>query len=172
MFGGAGIAFAGVAAGLVTYAATSGLPFGDSAHSSRANVRSPAQSGALPAVSDVPGAEQRLTLRGTLTIDGKPLQAQFLGARVINDGLLAACQLAIPPVNNGRYEIIVMSATESRGCGSPGAHVVLWTSVGDGIIYAREAFTWTSSAGALRICASRSPICATCAAFTACPKKA
>ena len=139
---------AAVAAGAVTYAATSGLPFGDSRRAPNASVASPAQTTSVPAVSDVPGADQRLTLHGNLTIDGKPLDAQFLGARVIDNGLLAACQFAIPLVKGGRYEIIVMADAESPGCGTPGAQVVLWTSVGDGIIYARETFTWPASARA------------------------
>ena len=142
------MAVAGLAAGAVTYAATVGLPFGDSSQPATPHVTSPAASNSLAAASDVPGAGQRLTLRGNLTLDGKPLDAQFLGARVINKGLLAACQLAIPPVATGHYEIIVMSEAESRGCGAPGAQVVLWTSVGNGIIYTRETFPWSEPSGA------------------------
>src|SRR5689334_20840808 len=60
------------------------------------------------------------TLEGTLTVDGAPLDAKFLGARVLRDGLSAACQDAIPSVTAGQYQIPVTSDALVRGCGAPG----------------------------------------------------
>ena len=87
----------------------------------------------------VPGADDRVTLRGTATVDGKPFDAQFMGAVVMRHGLVTACQQALPSVNGGRFEIPVLAATEAAGCGSPGTQIVLWTFVGDRTLYSTNA---------------------------------
>jgi hypothetical protein len=90
-----------------------------------------------------PFAAERLTLSGSLTVDGEPLDAEFLGVNVIHDGgLINACQTSIPAVRNGGYEIGVKAAAETMGCGAPGAQVVLWTSIGNGLIYSTESLPW------------------------------
>jgi alpha-beta hydrolase superfamily lysophospholipase len=75
----------------------------------------------------VPGARERLALRGRVTLDGAPFDARFLGAIVRKNGLVTPCQLSIPRVDHGRYEITVLADAESRGCGSPGSEVLVWT---------------------------------------------
>jgi len=90
-------------------------------------------------VNDVAGP---LTLEGVLTLDGQPLEAEFLGARVIRDGLVGACQLEIPRVTQGRYEIDVASDAQVRGCGASGAEVLLWTFVDDGYLFSTETAPW------------------------------
>lgn len=94
------------------------------------------------ASSTAPGADERATLRGTLTLDGAPLDAEFLGVRVVRDGLVAACQNDIPPVVEGSYEIPVASDAEVRGCGAPGAQLLLWTHVNDTFLFSRETVPW------------------------------
>ena len=85
---------------------------------------------------DVPGARRRVLLRGKLKLDGLPLDSRFLGAVVRGpDGLMTPCQLDIPQVIEGRYEITVMADAEAAGCGVPGSRVELWTFAGDGIIW-------------------------------------
>jgi hypothetical protein len=107
---------------------------------------SSAQKTAAPATSaaatDVPGAAGRATLLGALTLDGEPLEADFLGAVVIHDGLMNACQQALVAVRGGGYEIDVMADAEARGCGAPGGRIVLWANAGHGNIYSREGLAW------------------------------
>jgi hypothetical protein len=91
------------------------------------------------------GVDQRATLSGTLTLDGQPLEARFLGAHVMRDGLVTACQAAIPSVAAGQYEIPIMSDAEGRGCGVAGGRIVLWTNVGDQYLYTAETLAWPGS---------------------------
>jgi len=95
-----------------------------------------------PPATIVNDAAGPLTLEGVLTLDGQPLEAVFLGARVIRDGLVGACQLEIPRVTQGRYEIDVASDAQVRGCGAPGAEVLLWTFVDDGYLFSTETAPW------------------------------
>jgi hypothetical protein len=90
-----------------------------------------------------PAAGHPLTLRGALTLDGRPLEAEFLGARVLSDGLTGACQLEIPRVTQGGYEIDVASDAQVRGCGQPGADVLLWTFVADRYLFSTETAPWS-----------------------------
>jgi hypothetical protein len=82
-------------------------------------------------------------LRGNATLDGQPFDAQFLGAVVIgSDRLVTACQLTLPTIDQGRYQIPVLTEAGGAGCGAPGATVVLWTFVNDRITYSQEAVPW------------------------------
>jgi hypothetical protein len=92
-----------------------------------------------------PGVAERATLRGTLTLDGAPLEADFLGVRAVRDGLIAACQVEIPEVRQGRYEIAVAANAEVRGCGAPGAELLLWTFAGDTYFFATQTTPWPGS---------------------------
>jgi hypothetical protein len=92
-----------------------------------------------------PGAGERVTLRGTLTLDGVPLEAEFLGVRVIRNDLAAACQNTIPAVTEGQYEIEVASDAEVRGCGASGAELLLWTFVNDAFVYSTQTTPWPGS---------------------------
>jgi len=89
-----------------------------------------------------PGAGDRVVLRGNLTLDGRPFDARFLGAVVRRAGLVTPCQYTLPPVEQGRYTITVLADTESRGCGVPGAEILLWTFVHEKILYSRAAVSW------------------------------
>lgn len=103
---------------------------------------------ATPVVSaptDVPGAAERATLRGALTLDGAPLDAEFLGVRAVRNGLPAACQYTIPAVIQGRYEVEVVSDAEVSGCGAPGAELLLWVFAGDAIIFSEQTVPWPGS---------------------------
>jgi hypothetical protein len=90
----------------------------------------------------LPGTGQQATLQGRLTLDGKPLEASFLGARVVKDGRAAACQDAIPSVYGGSYDLPVASAAEVRGCGEAGAAIILWTYVNDRYVFSKETIPW------------------------------
>jgi pimeloyl-ACP methyl ester carboxylesterase len=96
-----------------------------------------------PEGETVPGAERRVTLHGKLTLDGAPFDARWLGAVVRRpDGLIAACQLTLPLVRGGRYEIVVMADAEASGCGAPGAEIALWTFARNRILYSRDVSKW------------------------------
>ncbi len=96
-------------------------------------------------LTNAPGAEERVTLRGTLTLDGVPLEAEFLGVRVLRNGLAAACQYTIPAVVQGHYEIKVVSNAEVRGCGAPGAEIVLWAFTNGAFIFTNQTTPWPGS---------------------------
>jgi pimeloyl-ACP methyl ester carboxylesterase len=95
-----------------------------------------------PAGDSVTGARDRAVLRGHLRVDGAAVDAQFLGAVVLRDGLSAPCQLELPPVVNGAYEITVAADAEIRGCGGPRARVALWTYVRGQQLFSGETVPW------------------------------
>jgi hypothetical protein len=96
-----------------------------------------------PEADAVRGAGRRVTIRGTLTIDGAPLDARFLGAVVQRpNGLTAPCQYQMSDARQGRYEITVMADAEATGCGAHGARVVLWTYAGDTKLFTSETLPW------------------------------
>jgi pimeloyl-ACP methyl ester carboxylesterase len=95
-----------------------------------------------PEADAVPGAADRITLRGTLTLDGVPFSAGFLGAVVHRDGLTAACQYSLAQVVAGQYELTVMADAEARGCGTPGAEILLWMSARSPILYSSGTLRW------------------------------
>ncbi|HYM16665.1 MAG TPA: hypothetical protein VEZ14_14010 [Dehalococcoidia bacterium] len=83
-----------------------------------------------------------MTLRGALTLDGAPLNADFLGARVIRNGLAAACQDKIPAVRDGRFEITVAADAEVRGCGAPGSEILLWAYAAGRFHFSMGSIPW------------------------------
>jgi hypothetical protein len=91
------------------------------------------------------GSGAAVTLHGSLTLDGVPLDAQFLGARAIRDGLLAACQASLPSVARGTYQIDVLADAASRGCGAPGATIVVWTISGGHTLYSETSVAWPTT---------------------------
>jgi hypothetical protein len=104
---------------------------------------------ATPAGTPIPGEADRVTVSGTLTLDGARLDSQFLGAVVLRDGFVTPCQSAIPPAQDGTYAITVLADTEGSGCGAPGARIVLWASANDEIIFTRESVAWPESGHAV-----------------------
>ena len=95
-----------------------------------------------PTSTPFPGIRDRATFSGTLTLDGAPLETDFLGARVVRDGLAGACQAEIPAVAGGQYELPVSADAEVRGCGAPGARIMLWAYVGESFIFSNETIAW------------------------------
>jgi hypothetical protein len=87
-------------------------------------------------------APPTVVVKGRATVDGEPLDARFLGAIVLHDGLSTACQAAIPRVRDGRYRIPVFGHRGSAGCGTRGARVVLWTNVDDRQLNSTNTLRW------------------------------
>jgi hypothetical protein len=65
-----------------------------------------------------------------------------MGAAVLHDGLVTACQQSIGMVDGGRFRLPVYDARASAGCGRPGDRVVLWTFANDTIIHATRPVAW------------------------------
>src|SRR5262245_36521313 len=84
----------------------------------------------------------RITTRGRATLDGTPLDAEFLGAVVRRDGLVTPCQSGIPGVDRGRYVITVLGERAGSGCGRRGAEILLWTFVNDTKLYSTAPLPW------------------------------
>lgn len=95
-----------------------------------------------PTSTPFPGIDEQASLGGILTLDGALLRADFLGARVVRDGLVTACQDNIPAVTDGTYAITVAADAEVRGCGAPGAEVLLWAFVDDRYFVSTETTPW------------------------------
>ena len=87
----------------------------------------------------------RVVVQGSATLDGEPLNAEFLGAVVVKDGLVTPCQATLPPVYDGQYAIPVMAASESIGCGTRRADILLWTFTSDKQFFATSATPWPTS---------------------------
>ncbi len=102
----------------------------------------------------VEGADDRVVLHGTLTLDGAPLDTRFLGAVVVRDGLSTACQFTLPPVVGGRFEITVLADSESAGCGRPGARVYLWALTNGQQVYSTSAINWPGTGRSVTAAAS------------------
>jgi len=101
----------------------------------------------------VPGARDRVVVRGTATVDGGPLDARFLGAEVVRAGLTTACQLSLSSVAGGAFELTVMADAEATGCGGPGSTIVLWSYVGDPQatqVHSVEALPWPGNGKVVR----------------------
>jgi hypothetical protein len=92
----------------------------------------------------------RITVRGTATLDGAPLDADFLGAVVHRDGMVTPCQSGIPSVSSGRYVIRVLAEGAARGCGRRGAEILLWTFVGETKLYSTDAVKWPPRGNTVR----------------------
>ena len=103
-----------------------------------------------PEAGAVPGARDRVVVRGTASIDGAPFDAQWLGAAVLRDGLMAACQYGLVPVTDGRFEITVVAEAEASGCGDRGAEIVLWTYAGDTKLQGTASLTWPDDTAAAK----------------------
>jgi hypothetical protein len=86
--------------------------------------------------------DEHAVIRGHATLDGAPLDARWMGAVVLNDGLVTACNTTLPAVADGQFEVGVYASAESEGCGRPGAEVLLWTYAGEQKLYATTAVAW------------------------------
>jgi hypothetical protein len=84
----------------------------------------------------------RIAVRGKATLDGRPFDAEFLGAVVRREGLVTPCQAEIPPVTRGRYEITILAEDAGSGCGRRSATVSIWTYVDNSKLYSTSAISW------------------------------
>ena len=98
-----------------------------------------------PEAARVTGARERVVVSGRASLDGAAFDARWLGAVVRRHGLATACNLTLPPVDAGRFEITVVANAESRGCGGPGTEILLWAFVNDKILYSTSTVPWPTN---------------------------
>jgi hypothetical protein len=103
-----------------------------------------------------PGQEARVVVRGDATLDGAPVNSKYVGAVVLDDGLVTPCQVTLPPVRNGKYSVGLYSAAESAGCGAPGTRVALWIFARNRYIYSTNTVAWPAASGPVSLDATYS----------------
>jgi hypothetical protein len=140
---------AGTAVAAFTYAAVADVRIGhDLGDLTAVSAGTPLPGGSPLATPTVPGSSDRVELTGAVTLDGAPLAARFLGATVVRDGLQASCQAEIPAVTDGRYRLPVVTDAEVRGCGGPGAVILLWAFT-DRYYFSTSSLPWPSDGKAV-----------------------
>ena len=97
-----------------------------------------------PEADAVPGADDRVVVRGTPPSTERRSTRAFLGATVLDDGLMAACQFALPAVTGGDVrDDRDRPTTEAAGCGAPGAtDRALDVRGASTQLYTTDALTW------------------------------
>jgi pimeloyl-ACP methyl ester carboxylesterase len=98
------------------------------------------------AASRVPGADQRVTLGGTVTLDGQPVDDGFMWAMVSTNGLIRPCSFQRVVIDAGRYRLTVASDAETPGCGAPGTRITLGIFTDDRFL-SEQTFAWPSTPG-------------------------
>lgn len=114
----------------------------------------PTTSAATPSGS--PGEADRVVVSGTSTLDGRPFDSRWVGAVVLDNGLVTPCQATLPPVTAGRYSVPVFSDTASSGCGKPGTRVALWVYGTDKVLFSTNTIAWPDDGGAATFAATYS----------------
>jgi hypothetical protein len=94
------------------------------------------------AANAVRGAGRRVLVRGNFKLDGAIFDSRWLGAVVLDHGLVTPCQLTLPLISRGRGSIEVVASAEASGCGRPGARIALWTFAHGEIIFSHETWRW------------------------------
>ena len=103
-----------------------------------------------PEAEAVPGADERIIIRGVMTLDGEPLDGWLLDAVVRKDGLERACDFeAYLPVSGGHYEMTLAGEGEAHGCGGPGAQIFVTVGADGQLLASQEAIDWPSDGAEL-----------------------
>ena len=102
-----------------------------------------------------PAHVARVVVRGDATLDGAPVNSKWVGAVVLDHGLVTPCQVTLPPVRNGKYSVGLYSASQSAGCGAPGARVALWI-FHKRILYSTNTVGWPAANGPVSLDATYS----------------
>jgi hypothetical protein len=110
--------------------------------SSSGSTAKPSTASTVPPSTAAEPKAERVLVSGAATVDGKPFDAQFLGAVVREHGLVTSCQADIPAVKGGKFEVTVMSVSDGAGCGRLGTEILLWTFVGDQRLFSTSTIPW------------------------------
>ena len=127
---------------LAGIAAVAALAAAACSSSDKETTRQPPSTTSAPRPT-VPAAQRdRVVVRGTATLDGAPARSRFVGAVVLDHGLVTPCQVSLPAVRGGRYSVSVYAATGSAGCGEPGARIALWIFARNHILFSTNTVRW------------------------------
>ena len=135
-----------------TALATSACSSSDKPSSTAAPTSTTRATGATPPPAQV----ARVVVRGDATLDGAPVTSKFVGAVVLDHGLVTPCQVTLPPVQKGKYSVGLYAATESAGCGAPGTRVALWVFAHNRYLYSTNTVAWPAAAGPVSLDATYS----------------
>jgi hypothetical protein len=107
----------------------------------------PDRSDPVPPPSPAPALAGSVTVHGDAArLDGAAADSDFIGAAVLDRGLMTPCQAELTPVRDGRYSFRVLAAAASTGCGAPGSRVVLWIAAHDRYVYSSDTVAWPTGA--------------------------
>jgi pimeloyl-ACP methyl ester carboxylesterase len=90
----------------------------------------------------VPHESDRVTLSGTITLDGEPLRGAYVGVIVRRGRFATDCTYQLEPVFDGTYRRYLPGEAELAGCGGPGAKVYVWAMVGGKAVFSQQALDW------------------------------
>lgn len=103
-----------------------------------------------PEAEAVPGADERIIMKGTMTLDGEPVDGWLVDVVVRKDGLERACDFqGYQSVSGGHYEVTVAGDGEIRGCGAPGAQIFVTASDGEELLASQETIDWPADGAEL-----------------------
>jgi pimeloyl-ACP methyl ester carboxylesterase len=100
---------------------------------------------ARPETAAMPGAQGRASLHGSARLNGARFDARFVGAVVLDHGLVTPCNVTIPSIVAGHFELNVFGENELAGCGRRGSKIILWTYAGDKKLYSTTALDWPTT---------------------------
>jgi pimeloyl-ACP methyl ester carboxylesterase len=95
-----------------------------------------------PEADALTGADERVTVRANITLDGAPLVYAFIWAEVTDAGLRRLCAFPPAPRPDGVFEQVLASESEKAGCGAPGRRIRIAASVGDRVYFSDESVAW------------------------------
>lgn len=98
----------------------------------------------------IAGAEGRLTVSGTLTVDGEPRSDGFLWIDIITEGRHTACTYNNAFLDRGRYTALVATSQELAECGAQGRMLQVMFFE-DGVRYAAPAVPWPTGETVLTV---------------------
>ena len=104
----------------------------------------------LAEADGVPGADMRVTVSGTATLDGAPIDTGLITASVRSAiGLGRRCALEFGFLHSGEFELPLAADEEMRGCGQPGAKLFLVYDPNGRSLVSRELIDWPATGGHL-----------------------
>ncbi len=99
----------------------------------------------------IDGADERVTVRGSMTLDGQPLEFAFVWAEIVDGGLRRLCAFGGPGPAGGRYERVLVSDREVGGCGAPGRRIRIAASTGRALYFSRQMAEWPAAGGSITL---------------------
>lgn len=100
--------------------------------------------------SALESAGDRVSVTGTVTLNGEPVDEAFLWADVLTDGRRRACSYDRATIDRGRYSLTIAPATETDGCGALGSQIAI-TLFDDGDRYESAPVRWPDAGGPLTV---------------------